>query len=130
MLLYESSGAYAHSGGAITSFVPDKNGYAEIYVSRNIGDDVELMITCESVLKNGVLGDEGVTSALLSNFICGNTDDDWMVSVSDATAIQKYVVNENKLSKLQLFNGDVNSDGAVNVVDATLIQKYIVSDKS
>lgn len=77
-----------------------------------------------------MLGDEGVTSALLSNFICGNTDDDEMVSVSDATAIQKYVVNENKLSKLQLFNGDVNSDGAVNVVDATLIQKYIVSDKS
>ena len=43
---------------------------------------------------------------------------------------EQYVVNENKLSKLQLFNGDVNSDGAVNVVDATLIQKYIVSDKS
>ena len=33
---YATSGAYFVSGGAVTSFVPDKNGYAEFYISRQL----------------------------------------------------------------------------------------------
>ena len=50
---YATSGAYFVSGGAVTSFVPDKNGYAEFYISRQLGEDTGLMAYRYCRLKNG-----------------------------------------------------------------------------
>ena len=123
---YAESGAYATSGGAVTSFVPDKNGYAEFYISRQLGEDTKVMSYRYCRLKDGVHCDYGRIGDTLVGLTCGDTDLSGYISVTDATLVQKYVVGIEDFDKLQLFNSDVNDDGEISVVDATLIQKYIV----
>ena len=123
---YAESGAYATSGGAVTSFAPDKDGYAEIYVSRQLGVDTKVMSYCYCRLKDGAHCDYGRIGDTLVGLTCGDTDLSGYISVTDATLVQKYVVGIEDFDKLQLFNSDVNHDGEISVVDATLIQKHIV----
>ena len=123
---YAESGVYATSGGAVTSFAPDKDGYAEIYVSRQLGVDTKVMSYRYCRLKNGANCDCGRIGDTLVGLTCGDTDLSGYISVTDATLVQKYVVGIEDFDKLQLFNSDVNHDGEISVVDATLIQKYIV----
>ena len=123
---YAESGVYATSGGAVTSFAPDKDGYAEIYVSRQLGVDTKVMSYRYCRLKDGAHCDYGRIGDTLVGLTCGDTDLSGYISVTDATLVQKYVVGIEDFGKLQLFNSDVNHDGEISVVDATLIQKYIV----
>ena len=123
---YAESGVYATSGGTVTSFAPDKDGYAEIYVSRQLGVDTKVMSYRYCRLKDGAHCDYGRIGDTLVGLTCGDTDLSGYISVTDATLVQKYVVGIENFDKLQLFNSDVNHDGEINVVDATLIQKYIV----
>lgn len=123
---YAESGVYATSGGTVTSFAPDKDGYAEIYVSRQLGVDTKVMSYRYCRLKDGAHCDYGRIGDTLVGLTCGDTDLSGYISVTDATLVQKYVVGIEDFGKLQLFNSDVNHDGEISVVDATLIQKYIV----
>ena len=123
---YAESGVYATSGGAVTSFAPDKDGYAEIYVSRQLGVDTKVMSYRYCRLKDGAHCDYGRIEDTLVGLTCGDTDLSGYISVTDATLVQKYVVGIEDFDKLQLFNSDVNHDGEISVVDATLIQKHIV----
>ena len=123
---YAESGVYATSGGAVTSFAPDKDGYAEIYVSRQLGVDTKVMSYRYCRLKNGANCDCGRIGDTLVGLTCGDTDLSGYISVTDATLVQKYIVGIEDFDKLQLFNSDVNHDGEISVVDATLIQKHIV----
>ena len=123
---YAESGVYATSGGTVTSFAPDKDGYAEIYVSRQLGVDTKVMSYRYCRLKDGANCDCGRIGDTLVGLTCGDTDLSGYISVTDATLVQKYVVGIEDFDKLQLFNSDVNHDGEISVVDATLIQKYIV----
>ncbi len=123
---YAESGTYATSGGAVTSFAPDKDGYAEIYVSRQLGVDTKVMSYRYCRLKDGAHCDYGRIGDTLVGLTCGDTDLNGYISVTDATLVQKYVVGIEDFDKLQLFNSDVNHDGEISVVDATLIQKHIV----
>ena len=123
---YAESGVYATSGGAVTSFAPDKDGYAEIYVSRQLGVDTKVMSYRYCRLKDGAHCDYGRIGDTLVGLTCGDTDLSGYISVTDATLVQKYVVGIEDFGKLQLFNSDVNHDGEISVVDATLIQKHIV----
>ena len=122
---YATSGAYFVSGGAVTSFVPDKNGYAEFYISRQLGVDTGLMAYKYCRLKNGAECKTTI-GGKLNGLTCGDTDSSGNITVVDATSVQKYVAGIEKFGKTQLFNSDVNHDGEISVVDATLIQKYIV----
>ena len=123
---YATSGAYFVSGGAVTSFAPDKDGYAEIYVSRQLGVDTKVMSYRYCRLKDGAHCDYGIIGDTLVGLTCGDTDLNGYISVTDATLVQKYVAGIEDFDKLQLFNSDVDNDGEISVVDATLIQKYIV----
>ena len=123
---YAESGVYATSGGTVTSFAPDKDGYAEIYVSRQLGVDTKVMSYRYCRLKDGAHCDYGRIGDTLVGLTCGDTDLNGYISVTDATLVQKYVAGIEDFDKLQLFNSDVNDDGEISVVDATLIQKYIV----
>ena len=122
---YAESGAYATSGGAVTSFVPDKNGYAELYISRQLGEDTGLMAYKYCRLKNGAEYKTTI-GGKLNCLTCGDAYPDGNITVGDATSVQKYVAGIVEFGKTQLFNSDVNDDGEISVVDATLIQKYIV----
>ena len=123
---YAESGVYATSGGTVTSFAPDKDGYAEIYVSRQLGVDTKVMSYRYCRLKDGAHCDYGRIGDTLVGLTCGDTDLGGYISVTDATLVQKYVAGIEDFDKLQLFNSDVNHDGEISVVDATLIQKHIV----
>lgn len=122
---YATSGAYFVSGGAVTSFVPDKNGYAEFYISRQLGEDTGLIAYKYCRLKNGAECKTTI-GGKLNCLTCGDAYPDGNITVVDATSVQKYVAGIVEFGKTQLFNSDVNHDGEISVVDATLIQKYIV----
>lgn len=72
------------------------------------------------------------TSGVSNGFICEydglacDVDLDGLVSVTDATLLQKYVVGIATLTDDQKLLADCNGDGAVDVRDATYIQKIIV----
>lgn len=57
--------------------------------------------------------------------IKGDVDGDGVISIMDATAIQKYVADMVKLTDTQLIAADLNGDGLANILDATEIQKII-----
>ena len=71
--------------------------------------------------------DEFVDSLIYSDNYFGDVDNDWTLSVTDATYIQKYLVGDTEdLSFRQILNGDYNKDNSISVVDATEIQKQLV----
>lgn len=71
--------------------------------------------------------DEFVDSLIYSDKYFGDVDNDWSLSVTDATYIQKYLVGDTEdLSFRQILNGDYNKDNSISVVDATAIQKQLV----
>lgn len=70
-----------------------------------------------------------------SSRLCGDVNNDGIISVTDATNVQKFVAHLTDTNGKQfidvndaddMYAADVNNDGIINVVDATLIQKYIV----
>ncbi|MGN1433316.1 MAG: leucine-rich repeat protein [Ruminococcus sp.] len=56
----------------------------------------------------------------------GDVDGNGVISVSDATLIQKYLADLSELNSEQIKSADVNGDGAVSVLDATAIQLLLV----
>lgn len=71
--------------------------------------------------------DEFVDSLIYSDNYFGDVDNDWSLTVTDATYIQKYLVGDTEdLSFRQILNGDYNKDNSISVVDATEIQKQLV----
>lgn len=59
------------------------------------------------------------------SYIMGDVNGDGIITVDDATAIQKFSADIIEFSKTQVLAGDVNDDGVINVDDASLIQKYL-----
>lgn len=55
----------------------------------------------------------------------GDINGDGVISIADATELQKHLVGLITLSEEQLAVADTNGDGSVSVADATQIQKYI-----
>ncbi len=60
----------------------------------------------------------------------GDVDGDGIISVSDATALQKQLANGVEFDDEMLAVADTNGDGIVSVSDATLIQKYLAGNAS
>ena len=58
--------------------------------------------------------------------VYGDVNNDGIISVVDATLVQKFIVHNESLTTEQQIIADVNGDNVVSVVDATAIQKYIV----
>ena len=57
----------------------------------------------------------------------GDVSGDGNVDITDATAVQKYLVELLALDQAQLLLADVNHDGEVSIADATLIQMMIAN---
>ncbi len=58
--------------------------------------------------------------------LCGDTNNDGVVNISDATYIQKVLIDKADKTDAYNKNGDVNLDGVIDVEDVTAIQKYLV----
>lgn len=98
------------------SFADVKSGIYTLKVSKNAHADREYTIKVSSadVVKDAEL------------FPMGDVNSDGIVSIVDATIVQKYIVNMETLSDYQKQTADVNYDGIISVHDATNIQKMVV----
>ena len=57
----------------------------------------------------------------------GDVDGDDLVSILDATLVQKQLASLQSFSKLQKFLGDVDNSKTTDIIDATMIQKKLAS---
>lgn len=55
----------------------------------------------------------------------GDVNGDGVISIADATTLQKYLANIVDFNDEQLAVADTNGDGSVSIADATQIQKYL-----
>ncbi len=113
------------SGGAINFVAPDKDGYVEFYVSTDISEYI-CYFTDYSYKKGSAVGGGGGTNGHnIKGLAKGITRNDYYVSISDATQIQRYIAKIGKFNELQTYTADVDCNGAIDIFDATLIQKYL-----
>lgn len=92
------------------------NGTYTLKVSKNAHADREYTVKVSSA---------DVTQNV-EIFPIGDVTNDGVISIVDATLVQKYVVSLENLSDLQKQTADVNNDGEINIQDATAIQKILV----
>ncbi len=62
-------------------------------------------------------------------YFIGDVNSDGLVTVKDATFIQKYIVGGVELDEKSFLAGDVNVDGVLSVRDASLITEYIAENR-
>lgn len=58
--------------------------------------------------------------------LLGDVNLDGQVNITDATMIQKYLVESVELSKVRMLNADINGDKAITVSDVSELQKSLV----
>lgn len=66
------------------------------------------------------------TTPIINKILVGDVDLNGTISISDASNIQKYIVEQITFNADQMIAADCDGDGHVGIVDATLIQKYLV----
>lgn len=66
-----------------------------------------------------------VADEINTDIMLGDVDGDGDVSIIDATAVQLYIAQLEKLSKEQAYYADTDGDGALSIMDATEIQLFI-----
>ena len=87
-------------------------------------DDQKALVTPETLEK---LTDAETT---VDNIVLlGDVDGDGVVTITDATVIQRYLLSMGNLSDKQIKAADVDSDGEVTIIDVTLIQRYLAGVK-
>lgn len=69
---------------------------------------------------------EPTTTPIVTKILIGDVDGNGVITIADATLVQKYAVQMVTFTDTQLIAGDCDLDGRVGIKDATLIQKYIV----
>ena len=62
-----------------------------------------------------------------NDMIYGDVNNDGLITIVDATIVQKYIVNVAQLDNVNQKLADVDVDGVITVKDATAVQKYIVN---
>ena len=69
---------------------------------------------------------EPTTAPIDEGVLIGDVSGDGVITVADATLVQKHLVKVEELTGDNLTAADVDKSGVVNVKDATYIQMYIV----
>ncbi|MGN0462755.1 MAG: starch-binding protein, partial [Ruminococcus sp.] len=67
------------------------------------------------------------TTTPVKTYYYGDVNLDGVITVRDATALQKYCASQSTLIAIQKQASDVNADGAIDVRDVSAIQKYLLS---
>ena len=65
------------------------------------------------------------TVLVKNSHVLGDVNCDGVISIADATTLQKYLANIVDFDVEQLDVADTNGDGSVSIADATQIQKYL-----
>lgn len=86
---------------------------------------------CSKVAKtSSVNGDTVTMYAQWEKLQLGDVNMDGQITVTDATLVQKYIMNLETLTEQQKRLADVNGDGYITILDVTEIQKLITNNKS
>lgn len=120
-----SSALIIWNGGVFTAVTPNKDGYVEFYVSKNIGVATRFFTGFQKNTSHSSSSGGGKNGAYLDYFTMGDPDFSGSVNINDVTAIQSYSAGMENFDKLQIRNADVNFDGKIDIDDATRIQKHI-----
>ena len=81
----------------------------------------------DSEIDNYIASYESPTDGAINQSLPGDVDGDGVISIADATVLQKYLANIVNFDDKQLAVADTNCDGSVSIADATQIQKYIAN---
>lgn len=65
------------------------------------------------------------TVLVKNSHVLGDVNCDGVISIADATTLQKYLANIVDFDDEQLAVADTNGDGSVSIADATEIQRYL-----
>lgn len=87
-------------------------------------------ITCTLLALTMGLTAVTFTANAATEKIYGDINEDGKISISDATELQKILVESRSLSFDQAKMADVDDNGTINISDATAIQKYLVQLES
>lgn len=120
--LFETSNEYAYIDGEIKLpilFINENEclSFTEAY---NKG-----IFTADTIAKLIYSGNQ--VSRLVSAFRIGDVDKNGVINISDATEIQKYLVNSGNFYNFNTKLADINNDGETTIFDATAIQKFSVN---
>lgn len=63
------------------------------------------------------------------DYTIGDADNNGVVTINDATAIQLYLIEKQEFNSTQKYVADVNNDGEITVDDVTNIQLYVAKLK-
>lgn len=75
---------------------------------------------------NNVVSDSMDFEIEYKDQLIGDVNSDGIVSIADATELQKHLANIIDFDDEQLDVADTNGDGKISIIDATEIQKYLV----
>ncbi len=88
--------------------------------------DLFKYISCEvNIVSDLVSEQEKATGITTMIVMFGDVDTDGIISISDVTLLQSYLIKASELTKEQLIAADVDCDGSVTVIDKTHIQRYL-----
>ncbi|MGN1131912.1 MAG: carbohydrate-binding domain-containing protein, partial [Ruminococcus sp.] len=82
-----------------------------------------LLITASMPIVSATYSAEEVSTDVM---ILGDANGDGLVTINDATLIQKHVTKLTNISDERNVAADVNGDDHITISDATMIQKYLV----
>ena len=74
---------------------------------------------------NNVVSDSMDFEIEYKDQLIGDVNSDGIVSIADATELQKHLANIIDFDDEQLAVADTNGDGSVSIADVTQIQKYL-----
>lgn len=69
--------------------------------------------------------ERGMACELLDKTTLGDADGDGIISISDATTVQRHLAELELLDGIYLLAADVNQDGVIDISDATTLQMYL-----
>ena len=69
--------------------------------------------------------DNNIRYTLLDGVKLGDVDGDGDITITDATAIQRYLAELETLDAIHLYAADANEDKEVDIADATAIQMAV-----
>lgn len=109
-----------------TLFATKEYGFWELLESPGTPTKPGYTFTGWTYSHDGTLmPDKNITAMANWEKILGDVNNDSKISVSDVTAIQKYLACLNTLTDEQLKSCDVDGSGVVSIYDATCMQMYL-----
>lgn len=121
------------SGSAVNFVCPDDNGYVEFYASTNIEIPTRFYTNLRCVTYTeayvSIGSDSGRNGDYMLDFTKGIIDTNLsIVTIKDATKIQRYLSKNLEFDEMQEYRADVDNDYRISIMDVTKIQRYLVQE--